>query len=130
MSDTTEPTIADQYFICNNEYGIAICRQCVHGVKPQDMVRHLTSPKGTHRISKWVAQQVLDMIEKAPEWDSVSNNNPVLPISVEYPIPGLTIYEDGLQCTMCREVYRSKGTMRLHWYKEHEFAAHSRGGKQ
>jgi hypothetical protein len=58
-------------------------------------------------------------MSETPEWDSVSNNYPVLPISVEKPIPGLTVYEDGLKCTMCREVFRSEGTMRLHWYKVH-----------
>jgi len=129
MSDPIEPTIADQYFICNHEYGVAICRQCEHGVKPHDIVRHLTSAKGIHRISRDIAQQVLDIIENADEWDSVSNDNPILPISVEYPIPGLTVYEDGLQCTMCHEVFRSTGTIRVHWSKEHRFSAYGHGGK-
>ncbi|OKO97893.1 hypothetical protein PENSUB_9819 [Penicillium subrubescens] len=91
MNETPEPAIADQYFDCNTEYRVAICRQCAHGVKPQDIIRHLTSPKSIYCISKGVAQQVLDIIENAPEWESVSNSNPVLPISVEHPIPGLTI---------------------------------------
>lgn len=75
MSDSHEPTIADSYFVRNNEYGVAVCRQCAHGVKPNDIVRHLTSPRGTHRISEGVALHVFDVVQNTPEWDRVSNES-------------------------------------------------------
>jgi uncharacterized C2H2 Zn-finger protein len=122
-----EPISPDQYFIRNHEYGVAICRVCEHAVWPKEIVRHLTNPKGVHRITQSVAQQVLDTIEY--EWDELQDEIISVPTRVEYPIPGLTVCQDGLKCTMCDEVFRSQGTMRLHWYKEHGFSAQSHRGK-
>lgn len=62
MSEHAEPTIADQYFTHNTRFGVAICRECEHAVRVKELFRHLTSPKGTHRISKVIAQQVFEII--------------------------------------------------------------------
>lgn len=58
-----EPISPDQYFISNHEHGVAICRVCEYDVRPNRIVRHLTNPKGVHRTTQSVAQQVLDIIE-------------------------------------------------------------------
>ena len=131
MSEPAESTIADQYFIRNNQWGVAICRQCEHAVKPKDIVRHLTTPKGIHRVSRGVAQHVFDIIEDADEWDSVNDETGVLPTSVPCPIPGLTMYRDGLLCKLsgCGQIYRSADSLRTHWYREHRFSAFSHRGK-
>lgn len=46
----------------------------------------------------------------------MSNDDRVLPISVEHPILGLAIYEDGLLCTIsgCRQIYRSPNSLRVY----------------
>jgi hypothetical protein len=67
ISEPAEPTIADQYFIRNDKWGVIICRQCEYAVKPKDIVRYLTTPKGIYRISRGVAQQVFDIVESADE---------------------------------------------------------------
>lgn len=74
-----------------------------------------------------VAQQVLDTIED--EWDELQDEIRSVPTRVEYPIPGLTVYQDGLKCTICGEVFRSQGTIRVHWHKVHRFSAQSHRGK-
>ncbi|KAJ5318203.1 hypothetical protein N7476_004623 [Penicillium atrosanguineum] len=129
MSESPEPTITDQYFICNKQWGVAICRQCEHGVKPNKIVRHLTSPKGKHRISKRVAEQVVDIIRHTDEWDSVEEETRSFPTTVSRPIPVLPVYQDRLQCQFCRQVYRSRDSLRVHWSKEHQFSAYGYGGK-
>ncbi|KAJ6072230.1 hypothetical protein N7499_010244 [Penicillium canescens] len=115
MSEPAEPTIADRYFICNKQWGVAICRQCEHGVKPKEIVRHLTNPKGKHRVRKGVAEQVVDIIRHADEWDSVKEETSWFPTSVNRPVPVLPIYQDGLQCQFCQQIYRSRDSLRVHW---------------
>ncbi|OKP11117.1 hypothetical protein PENSUB_3487 [Penicillium subrubescens] len=129
ISEPAEPTIADQYFICNRQWGVAICRQCERGVRPREIVRHLTNIKGKHRISKRVAEQVLDIIRQTDEWNSIEDETRSLPAAVDRPIPALPIYQDGLQCQFCRQIYRSRESLRVHWSKEHRFSAYGHGGK-
>ncbi|KAJ6174346.1 hypothetical protein N7485_005646, partial [Penicillium canescens] len=129
MSEPAEPTIADRYFICNKQWGVAICRQCEHGVKPKEIVRHLTNPKGKHRVRKGVAEQVVDIIRHADEWDSVKEETSWFPTSVNRPVPVLPIYQDGLQCQFCQQIYRSRDSLRVHWSREHRFSAYGHGGK-
>jgi hypothetical protein len=122
----SEPSIADQYFIRNDQFGVAICRHCEYTVKPREIVRHLINRKGAHRISQNVAQQVFNVIDD--KWISVDDNITGFPTHVEYPIPGLTIYQDGLLCKMCPQIYRSPDSMRVHWSKEHRFSVYSHTG--
>lgn len=121
-----KPNIADEYFIRDHEFGVAICRHCEYAVKPREIVRHLTNRKGAHRISQNVAQQVFHVIDE--EWIDVDDDIAEFPTRVEYPIPGLTIYQDGLLCKMCPQIYRSPDSMRVHWSKEHRFSVYGHTG--
>lgn len=72
-----EPNIAVQYFIRNDQFGVAICRRCEYAVRPREVVRHLVNRKGVHRISLGVAQQVCDEIND--EWIDVENDIAIFP---------------------------------------------------
>ncbi|KAJ5542578.1 hypothetical protein N7535_005000 [Penicillium sp. DV-2018c] len=144
--ESTESGLAERYFICNTDYGVIICRQCCEGVRYRDIVNHLTQKNGTHRLTKRLAKQVEQVIHTAPEWNAVSET-PIVPQTVVGPIPGLTMYEDGVQCLLrdggtatddgsavndglvCGAIYRSKESMRVHWSKKHQWSATSRPGK-
>ncbi|KAJ5551266.1 hypothetical protein N7461_005964 [Penicillium sp. DV-2018c] len=127
VTDPLEPTIADTYLICNDDYRIAICRQCAHGVKFHDIIRHLTDNDGPHRLKRDIALQVFDIVQNDPKWNSVSQNTPTLPDSVEHPIPGIKTYK-GFQCTMrpkeCRFIARKATAIRHHWCEEHQLSKH------
>lgn len=122
ISEPAEPTIADQYFTYNARFKVTIYREYEYAVRIQELVRYLTNPKGTYRISKVVVQQVLEIIKGEQE---VNDEIGILPTHVNYPIPGLTIYQDRLKCIIYSDVYRSPGTIRLYQYKEHQFAPYS-----
>lgn len=92
-------TIADNYFIRNTEFKIAICRQCEYAVKPREIIRHLTNPNGTYRINQAVAEQIFHIIDD--QWIDMDDDHTTFPIVVQKPILGLTIYQDGLLCSMC-----------------------------
>jgi hypothetical protein len=126
-----EPSIADQYFIRNDQFGVAICHICEYAVMSREIISHLINPKGVHRITRRVAQQVFAIIDKSPEWIEVQDDHDPFPTSIDHPVPGLTVYQDGLKCMFpsCSQIYRSANSLRVHWSKEHRFSAYGHRGQ-
>jgi hypothetical protein len=122
-----DPISAHDYFLYNQQYHVAICKQCGYAVIPADIVGHLSNRKGAHCIPVSVAQQVKEIIVN--EWDEVPDRPSIFPTHVERPIEGLTIHTDGIQCSFCTYVCRSTESIRKHWRIEHQFSPYEHSRK-
>lgn len=118
---------ARTFFQPQDELGVAICRQCEYAVRPREIVRHLTKPKGAHVIPHSAAEEVLRQI--VDTWPEVSDEPKQLPQSVQRPIPGLTIHRDGILCTLCGYVCRTTESIRKHWRAQHGFSPYDHSRK-
>ncbi|KAJ5602289.1 hypothetical protein N7510_011823 [Penicillium lagena] len=118
---------ANTFFQPNNELGVAICRRCEYAVRPREIIRHLTKPKGAHVIPHSVAEEVLTQIVNT--WPNVRDEPTNLPQSVGKLIPGLTIYNDGILCTFCGYVCRTMESIRKHWRTQHGFSPYDHSRK-
>jgi hypothetical protein len=64
----------------------------------------LTNARAYYRDSgKFVGTSWFNVIDD--KWINVDDDITGFPTRVEYPIPGLTIYQDGLLCKMCPQIY-------------------------
>lgn len=125
MSDTTPN--ASEYFSTNAEFQVVICRKCEHAVQKDNITAHLTSTH--HRIPRSTARYIEQSIQ---QWDHIENqpNISSWPTQIEKPIPGLTIYNDGLLCLKCSiYVCRHLKGIKRHWSEEHQWSPGSHRGR-
>jgi hypothetical protein len=71
----------------------------------------------------------VEIIRQTDKWNCVEEEIRSLPTAVDRPILALPIYQDGLQCQFCRQIYRSRDSLRVHWSKKHRFSAYGHGSK-
>jgi superfamily II DNA helicase RecQ/uncharacterized C2H2 Zn-finger protein len=118
-----------QYFEQLIEYPVPICKECRHGVWPDQIEGHL---QRVHNMSRKPAEVVGEDVRRWPGLIRYPSKLEV-PGSVIKPIPQLPVYLDGWLCqlepTRCRQVYRSKEAMRKHWQNAHEYSVGKSRGR-
>jgi hypothetical protein len=126
-SPTTLFPDASQLFSTNSDFDIVICRTCEHAVHQDHISAHLTSTN--HKLPSTIARSIQSSVQ---QWDHLQDPPDITrwPIYIDLPIPGLTLYEDGLLCLRC-EIYisRTSHSLRVHWQQTHGWSPSSHRGR-
>jgi hypothetical protein len=100
---------------------IIICRQCRHGVRPQEVTRHLQSK---HQIKQADAIVIANAIQG---WEDIKQDSNAIsiPLALNDPLPILPCEANGLLCQrdypQCQYVVSCMKTMRQHWQTKHQW---------
>jgi RecQ family ATP-dependent DNA helicase len=113
------------------DYGIVVCKQCMHAIWPSQVKAHFQSPN--HR---WDIQRVrglmaamdeasLDLIQYSMEFE--------VPNYVDSAVPELKICTDGLMCQLkpknCQYICRINKNMRTHCQRKHGWKQQTQRGR-
>lgn len=121
--------MAADYFTVNAKYGFAVCKTCHYYVWPDNLRTHLRQKHG--RIPRAGRASISDELQA---WPGLSNSQEdfAVPQSVELPIEGLHLFQDGKQCRLepekCDFVCRSIDSLRRHWREAHKWSATGKRG--
>ncbi|KAJ5443114.1 hypothetical protein N7445_004865 [Penicillium cf. griseofulvum] len=120
----TSPT-SPQFISLVPRFPLVVCQSCQVAVRPKQITYHLTHDP--HRLSLRHAQETAATIGI---WEGISSDPTTLqyPLSVQDPIQALSIYTDGMLCTVaadCQYVCRSLKAMKEHWRTTHRFSVPS-----
>jgi hypothetical protein len=125
----TESSVAGEYFEHLVTYALAVCKECRHGVLPSQVKSHL---QRTHHIN---CKQADLIAEDVSSWVGLIKHASELevPSQVISAIQQLPVYADGFMCRIdldhCRQIFRSKETIRKHWEKMHNWSAARKRGR-
>jgi hypothetical protein len=125
----TEHSVAGAYFEHLVEYALAVCRQCRHGILPNQVKSHL---QRAHRVKRKQAEGVA---EEVSSWAGLIQyaSGLEVPSQVIQPVHPLPVYADGLMCQIepdrCRRIFRSAEAMRKHWQRTHDWSPAVREGR-
>jgi RecQ family ATP-dependent DNA helicase len=117
------------YFNHLQEYLLAVCKECRHGVLPSHIARHLIK---AHKLSSKDAQLVAEEVEG---WGGLVQyaSEVQVPETTIRPIPELPVFTDGQLCHVeperCRRVFRSAEVLRKHWREVHGWSAGHKKGR-
>lgn len=121
--------MAADYFTVNAKHGVVICKTCHYCVWPDNVRTHLRQEQS--KIPKGVRAFISDELQAWPGL-SCSQEDSGVPQSVELPIDGLHLFQDGKQCRLepqkCAFVCRSTDSLRRHWRAAHEWSATGKRG--
>ncbi|KAI8930521.1 hypothetical protein NX059_012133 [Plenodomus lindquistii] len=121
--------VAVEHFEHLVEYGLAVCKECRHGVLPSQIQRHVQRAHPAKRM------QAKAMAEEVDSWAGLIQYAGELevPSQVIKPIHQLPVYQDGLMCRLapdhCRQIFRSQRVMKNHWRDAHEWSPAEREGR-
>ena len=112
---------AEKHFQHLVAFRLATCRECRHGVWPDQIEGHM---QRKHRASRKVAEEVGKGVRTWPG---------LIQYPSELELPGcaiqasnqLALYPDGLLCRLeasCRQIYRSKRAIKEHWRQSHAWS--------
>lgn len=128
MSHTTPNSPnASEFFSINTEFNVVICRQCEHRVRKDNIFTHLTSTN--HRVTRTVARYIANCVQ---QWEHIEDQPNISgwPTQIDKPIPGLTIYNDGLLCLKCSVyVCRNSKGIKNHWSDAHQWSPSTHEGR-
>lgn len=119
LATMAETNVSSKYFQQLVEYPVAICKECRHGVWPDQVEGHLQK---AHKVSRKEAESVGESVRR---WAGLAQypSELALPSSVVDPIGEIPQYADGLLCQLepsrCRYVVRQINAMKKHWRKNH-----------
>ena len=124
-----ECDIGSRFFTQLAEYPVAVCKECKHGVWPDQIEGHL---QRSHKIPRKKAGLVGSSIRG---WPGLARypSELELPSQIVDPIPEIPLYSDGWLCQLepirCHHVVRSMNAMKNHWreYHDHWSAGKKRG---
>ena len=121
---TTSAAKAESYFTHLPQYCAAVCKTCHFAVFPDHAYSHLSSRHPGLNTKE--RRQIVDDLQSWPDLSLSSDESFTIPNTVEMPIAGLELFNDGLRCILeperCSYVCRSQGTLRRHWYSVHSWS--------
>ena len=110
------------YFTIYWPLELIICRICSYGVRIDHVATHL---RKQHRFSIARARPLMLTLRRTI---TTADATPLEAPDELMPIPGLTIYPDGLQCTSCLYICRRRTDMEAHCRTKHVWKnPHGRG---
>jgi hypothetical protein len=124
-----EVRVKEKYFDHLVEYRLPICKECQHGVWPDQIKGHLQGVN--HKLSRKEASLIGEAVRN---WAGLIRYPSELevPNYVNQPISQLPLYKDGLLCTLnldrCHYVCRGPKYIKEHWRKAHQWSISARRG--
>jgi hypothetical protein len=101
---------ANDYFLYNTQYYVAICKIYEYAVIPGDIVGYLSKRNSVYCVPESIARQIKEIIVN--KWDEVHNKPSMFPTHVEKPIEGLTVHNNSIKCSFYVYVCRSSESIR------------------
>lgn len=129
LMSSRQMSSASDYFTSLPEYRVILCKTCHYCVWPDNARTHLREKHS--RLPKAERALICDELQA---WKEISRSHErfEVPLTVEKPVVGLRLFQDGKQCRLeperCTFVCRAMDSLKKHWRTVHKWSATGRRG--